>query len=320
MVVDRPARLRHVRPALHHYRSRVVLRTSPARQSGFTLIELMVAIGILALVALLSWRGLDAMVRAQQGTQSRSDQIAVVQTALAQWRVDLDAMLPSAGSRQPVLDWDGQTLRVLRLASPETQTAAETGAGQAQQSLWTPATIVVAWTLRSACPRSPAETSSGEAANGAVPGSCWMRWQSPQLRTHGEQQQAWQQAASWGSGAQGEAAGSQVMLPLQAWEVLGYRDDAWGPVKGLPVGSAPAGGADGADGADGAGGAGGAGGTGGIGGIGGAGGAGSGTPGAAPNPVPDGLRLQLTLPGQGTGIAGSLTVDWLQPTLTRERS
>ncbi|MEZ7829830.1 type II secretion system protein J [Brachymonas denitrificans] len=284
------------------------MRTSPVRQRGFTLIELMVAIGILALVALLSWRGLDAMVRVQQGTQNRSDQIAVVQTALAQWRVDLDAMLPGAGGKQPVLDWDGRTLRVLRLASPETQTATEAGAGQAQQSLWTPATVVVAWTLRSACPRSLADASSGEAANGAAPGPCWMRWQSPQLRTHGEQQQAWQQAASWGSGAQGEAAGSQVMLPLQAWEVLGYRDDVWGPVKGLPVGNAPAGGT------------GGTGGTGDTGGIGGAGGASSGTPGAAPNPVPDGLRLQLTLPGQGTGIAGSLTVDWLQPTLTRERS
>ncbi len=289
MAVDRSARLPFVRPDLHP-------RNRAGRQRGFTLIELMVAIGILALVALLSWRGLDVMVRAQQGTQSRSDQIAVVQTALAQWRVDLDAMLPGAGGRQPVLDWDGRTLRVLRLASPETQTAAETGAGQAQQSLWTPATVVVAWTLRSACPRSPADSAFGEAANGAPPGACWMRWQSPQLHTQGEQQQAWQQAASWGSGAQGEAAGSQVMLPLQAWEVLGYRDDAWGPVKGRPASGTPAGS------------------------IGGAGGAGSGTPGAAPHPVPDGLRLQLTLPGQGTGIAGSLTVDWLQPTLTRERN
>ena len=45
--------------------------------------------------------------------------------------------------------------------------------------------------------------------------------------------------------------------------------------------------------------------------------------GAMPAPeagsVPDGLRLQLTLPGQGSGLAGTLTLDWLQPTLTRER-
>lgn len=273
----------------------------PNRQHGFTLIELMVAIGILALLALLSWHGLDAMVRAQQGTQRRSDQIAVVQTALAQWRADLDAMLPGSSSKQPVLDWNGQTLRVWRLASPETQAAAQAGT---RQSLWTPATVVVAWTLRSACPRDPAASTQAQSAGGTAPGACWMRWQSPLLRTYGEQQQAWQQAASWGSGSHGNAAGSQVMLPLQAWEVLGFRDDAWGPVNlrtqaggtGDTEHAGRSGAADGTGRTD------------------------TGVAGAAAGATPDGLRLHLTLPGQGTGLAGSLTVDWLQPTLTRERS
>lgn len=258
-----------------------------AGQQGFTLIELMVAIGILALVALLSWRGLDVMVRAQQGTQARSDQIAVVQTALAQWRTDLDAMLPASTGKQAVLDWDGNTLRVLRLASPDTLESTEESQNR-QQSLWTPATVVVAWTLRSACPRNATADGSHPAAQSAA-GSCWMRWQSPQLRTQGEQQQAWQQAASWGSGTQGDAAGSQVMLPLQAWEMLGYREQAWGPVNGTPAAPRPPGEQDGA------------------------------MPAPEAGSVPDGLRLQLTLPGQGSGLAGTLTLDWLQPTLTRER-
>ncbi len=263
-------------------------RQGPAAgQQGYTLIELMVAIGILALVALLSWRGLDVMVRAQQGTQARSDQIAVVQTALAQWRTDLDAMLPASTGKQAVLDWDGNTLRVLRLASPDTLESAE-DSQNSQQSLWTPATVVVAWTLRNACPRNATADGSHPAAQSAA-GSCWMRWQSPQLRTQGEQQQAWQQAASWGSGTQGDAAGSQVMLPLQAWEVLGYREQAWGPVNGTPAAPRPPGEQDGA------------------------------MPAPEAGSVPDGLRLQLTLPGQGSGLAGTLTLDWLQPTLTRER-
>ncbi len=258
-----------------------------AGQHGFTLIELMVAIGILALVALLSWRGLDVMVRAQQGTQARSDQIAVVQTALAQWRTDLDAMLPASTDKQAVLDWDGNTLRVLRLASPDTLESTEESQNR-QQSLWTPATVVVAWTLRNACPRHAAADGSDPAAQSPA-GGCWMRWQSPQLRTQGEQQQAWQQAASWGSGTQGDAAGSQVMLPLQAWEVLGFREQAWGPMNASPAVPRPS----------------------------------EEQEGTAPLPgngsVPDGLRLQLTLPGQGSGLAGTLTLDWLQPTLTRER-
>ena len=40
---------------------------------GFTLIELLVAIAVMALIAILSWRGLDGMVRAQE--QTRAPQI-----------------------------------------------------------------------------------------------------------------------------------------------------------------------------------------------------------------------------------------------------
>ncbi len=44
----------------------------------------MVALSIMALLALLSWRGLDAMVRAQQVTQERGERLTLLQTALAQ--------------------------------------------------------------------------------------------------------------------------------------------------------------------------------------------------------------------------------------------
>lgn len=45
-------------------RERVVLARHRARRAaGFTLIELLVAIAILAVVAILSWRGLDQIVR-----------------------------------------------------------------------------------------------------------------------------------------------------------------------------------------------------------------------------------------------------------------
>ena len=37
----------------------------PARARGFTLIELLVAISVLAIVAVLGWRGLDGIVRAR---------------------------------------------------------------------------------------------------------------------------------------------------------------------------------------------------------------------------------------------------------------
>ena len=41
--------------------------------AGFTLIEVLVASAILALMALISWRGLDGMSKAQVALQTRSD-------------------------------------------------------------------------------------------------------------------------------------------------------------------------------------------------------------------------------------------------------
>ena len=64
----------------------------PERIGGFTLIELLVAITIMALMAVLSWRGLDGMTRAQSQTSQRADEVLTLQAGLAQWKVDLDAL------------------------------------------------------------------------------------------------------------------------------------------------------------------------------------------------------------------------------------
>ena len=49
--------------------------TSRARQQGFTLIEVLVAISVMAIMALMAWRGMDSMLRTQTGLQHRADQI-----------------------------------------------------------------------------------------------------------------------------------------------------------------------------------------------------------------------------------------------------
>ena len=48
-------------------------RFSAAPTRGFTLIELLVAISIMALMAILGWRGLDGMSRAQVATPNALD-------------------------------------------------------------------------------------------------------------------------------------------------------------------------------------------------------------------------------------------------------
>ena len=63
----------------------------PLQARGFTLVEVLVALVGLALMAGLSWRGLDSMMRTRDASQQRVDEVAVLQTALAQWRTDLDA-------------------------------------------------------------------------------------------------------------------------------------------------------------------------------------------------------------------------------------
>ena len=100
------------------------------RQRGFTLIELLVALAVMALLAIVSWRGLDGMVRAQQQTRQRGDELLVLQAALAQWGADLDAVLPLAHTVP--LDWDGQVLRITRRSS----------------AVPDPGALVVAWARR----------------------------------------------------------------------------------------------------------------------------------------------------------------------------
>lgn len=172
-------------------------RLRPSR--GFTLVELLVAVAVMALLALVSWRGLDSMVQSQAANRARGDALVTLQTALAQWSTDLDAVVQLA--QTTAIDWDGRVLRLTRRSMD----------GEP------PAAYVVAWALR-----------SGEA------GPRWMRWQSPPLTTRAGWQQAWAQAGRWAQeGAAAEARRAEVaLLPLQGWQLAYYRNGLWSPAVG----------------------------------------------------------------------------------------
>lgn len=172
---------------------------------GFTLIELLVAIAVMALLALVSWRGLDGMARAQALNRERGDAVLTLQAALAQWTADLDATMALSQTR--AIDWDG---RVLRLTRRSTDSAL-------------PVVYVVAWTQRA------------DAAGVAH----WYRWQSPGLTTRPEWQQSWDRAAAWGqdssagSSSNNELRGVELgLVPLQAWQLFYFRNDSWSPAVG----------------------------------------------------------------------------------------
>ncbi len=167
-------------------------RTAALQKSGgFTLIEVLVASAILALMALISWRGLDGMAKAQLSLQTRSDAHQSLQVGLAQWRTDLDNMasLPNV----PALDWDGRVLRITRQHSQDPQAGLQ----------------VVAWSM----------------GNGQ-----WTRWQSAPLTRREVWLLAWTQAQVWGDTA-GQPAPSDVhevvVQALRSWQIYYHRDGAW---------------------------------------------------------------------------------------------
>jgi general secretion pathway protein J len=64
------------------------------KATGFTLIELLVAISVLAIVAVLGWRGLDSIVRARVALTSELENTRGLQLAFAQMQSDAAHLAP----------------------------------------------------------------------------------------------------------------------------------------------------------------------------------------------------------------------------------
>ena len=86
--------------------------TASAR--GFTLVEVLVALFIMAILAMMAWRGIDALVRSRDGAQGATDQTLVLSTAISQWEQDLAQLQRTPGI--PALKFDGAALRMTRRA------------------------------------------------------------------------------------------------------------------------------------------------------------------------------------------------------------
>ena len=91
-------------------------RSAPSRPAlrGFTLVEVLVALFIMAVLAMMAWRGIDALVRSRDGAQGSADQILVLSTAVSQWEQDLAQLQRTPGV--PALKFDGAALRLTRRA------------------------------------------------------------------------------------------------------------------------------------------------------------------------------------------------------------
>lgn len=82
------------------------------RLRGFTLVEVLVALSIMAVMALIGWRGIDSMLRAREISQASLARSERLQTVLAQWEQDLRALQDSS-DLEPIR-FDGASLLLTR--------------------------------------------------------------------------------------------------------------------------------------------------------------------------------------------------------------
>jgi general secretion pathway protein J len=93
---------------------------SHRRAAGFTLIEVLVALVILAILSAMAFRGIDAVMRAKDTALASSDRTLKLNTGMSQFEYDVSQIVNTQVLPQAVM-FDGATLRVARRTSQGVQ-------------------------------------------------------------------------------------------------------------------------------------------------------------------------------------------------------
>lgn len=170
---------------------------------GFTLVELLVALAVLALLAAMGWRGTEALLSTREGVERTSQALLGWQTALAQWQADWDAAVtgdtPDGGPDLPRWSASDAGVRWVR----RTPDGGEPSPG------WQ----VVAW--------GTAVDAHGQRR--------WTRWVSAPVRDHAALAVAWASALSR-LGSDGVRT-----VPIEGWTLQVWRDGGWHPPDDGPA-------------------------------------------------------------------------------------
>ncbi len=167
------------------------------KNSGFTLVEVLVALMVMALMAAMAWQGVDGVVRSRNDSQGRLEQTLRLNTVVAQWEQDL-GLIQDTGAA-PGLQFDGVSLRLTRSA---------TGGMQ-----------VVVWSLRPSSLIGSASTTSSP-----LKGEVLQRWAGPVVTSKNELQEQWFSSLQFLGSEPGQLS---TMSGLSAWQVYFYQGNAW---------------------------------------------------------------------------------------------
>ena len=157
------------------------------RSRGFTLVEVLVALVIMAVMAGMAWQGIDGIIRTRDASQARLETALRLNTVMAQWDQDL-ASIQDTGVVSPALNCAGNSVRMTRR---------------------TPAGIqLVIWTLR------PADDNT----------STWERWASPAVTTQAELTDNFLRSQQLQGG---ETGSIKTITGLSDWRIYFYQGNAW---------------------------------------------------------------------------------------------
>jgi general secretion pathway protein J len=157
------------------------------RGGGFTLIEVLVAMVIMAIMSLMAWQGVDGIVRSRDSNQIRLERTLRLETVIAQWEQDL-ASLQETGNVVPALACDGQNVRLTRRTADGIQ--------------------VVIWSLR------PDDRG----------GNVWQRWAGPAVTTTRGLQDVWLRTQQFQGNELGQL---RTLSGLEQWQVYFFQGNAW---------------------------------------------------------------------------------------------
>jgi len=165
-------------------------RANLGETHGFTLVEVLVAMFVMAIMAVMAWQGVDGIVRARAASQERLDRTLRLNTVIAQWEQDLTS-IDDTVAIPDVFAFDGASVRFARRTPTGLQ--------------------MITWTLR--------PDANGVAGNGSLE-----RWAGPVVTTTAAMTDSWLRSQQLQGG---EAGQLRTLTGIAQWQVYCYRDNSW---------------------------------------------------------------------------------------------